>query len=388
MRITVDLSAAVHRRAGLGTYAQELLSALVKLDGRNEYCAFYHDPGGAARPAPPLQGLARTPVPLGAKPWRMAVLLAYFARMEQDRWVPAGDVFHATDHLLPRLEQSAGVFTLHDLSFRLCPEYHLPLNRWYLSLMLPRFMRRADAVIAISENTRRDLVRLMDIPAEKISVIHAGVSSRFRPLDDPDEVARVRAKYSLTAPFILSLGTIEPRKNLLTLLEAYAVLLGRESSIPNLVMAGRRGWLYRPVFRRVRELGLAARVQFTGWVGSADLPALLNAAQVFAYPSLYEGFGLPPLEAMACGTPVISSNASSLPEVVGEGGILIPARDVGAWAGALASVLGNSQLRAELRARGLTQAQKFSWERAARATLAVYERVSANRKQPSGRATR
>ncbi len=347
---------------------------MIRTDPENEYRAFYYAPHGNERPDPPLDHLPAQMIRLPAKPWRMSVLLASFSGVTMDRWLPSGDVFHATDHLLPPLRRSRSVFTIHDLIFRFYPEYHLPLNRWYLSVMLPRFMRRADAIIAVSETTRRDVARLMQIPLERMTVIYEGVSPAFRPVADAEALSRVRDKYHLPPRFILFVGTIEPRKNLLTLLEAYRALLAR-GQVPDLVIAGHMGWLYQPVFDRVREFGLTRQVCFPEWIADGDLPALLSAAEVFVFPSLYEGFGLPPLEAMACGTPLICSNASSLPEVVGDGGILIDPRDPGAWTQALASVLGDQPLQAELRARGLARADKFSWDRAACETLAVYRQV-------------
>lgn len=375
MRITIDLSPAVHHHAGLGRYGQELTSALIALDEGDEYTAFYYAPKGTEKPDAPLDRLPARTLRLGAKPWRMSVLLAYMTNRSLDTWLPPSDLFHATDHLLPPLQHSRTVFTIHDLIFRFYPEYHLPLNRWYLTLMLPRFMQRADAIIAVSENTLRDASRLMGIPSEKMTVVYEGVNPAFRPNEDSTELARVRSHYDLPARFILLFGTIEPRKNVLTLLDAYAALLNQCENAPSLVLAGRKGWLYQPVFDRVRELGLESHVKFTDWIAEADLPALINLAELFVYPSLYEGFGLPPLEAMACGTPVLCSNASSLPEVVGDGGWLIDPHDPAAWTQALIRTLSDDALRDDLRARGLAQAQKFTWERAARETREVYRRV-------------
>lgn len=379
MRILFDISPAVHRHAGLGRYAYELLRALLDFDHDNAYHAFYSRMGPGERLEPPLDRLPAHNFGLPAKPWRMSVLLAQLAHIPMDAWLPACDLFHATEHLLPPLRRARSVFTIHDLIFLHFPEYHLPMNRWYLGLMLPRFLRRADALIAVSEHTKRDVVKRMQIPPDKITVIYEGANPAFKPLDDGAARERVREKYQLPAEFILYFATLEPRKNLLTLLDAYHALLSREQAIPTLVVAGRKGWLYQPMFARVRELGLEDRVHFTGWVDEQDAPAIMNAASVFVYPSLYEGFGLPPLEAMACGTPVICSNASSLPEVVGDGGLLFEPRDVGALANAITSVLADAELRTQLRARGIEQARKFSWERAARETLAVYQSVAAKR---------
>ena len=314
MRILFDISPAVHRHAGLGRYAYELLRELLRCDRDNVYQALYSKLAAGEHVDPPLDRLLAHSLRLSAKPWRMSVLLAQLTHLPMDPWLPACDLFHATDHLLPLLRRAGSVFTVHDLIFLHFPEYHLPLNRWYLSLMMPRFLRRADALIAVSENTKRDVVKLMQIPPDKITVIYEGVNPAYRPLDDRDSRERVREKYQLPAEYILYFGTLEPRKNLLTLLDAYHSLLSRAQAVPTLVVAGRKGWLYQPIFARVSELGLEDRVHFTGWIDEQDAPAIMNAASVFVYPSLYEGFGLPPLEAMACGTPLICSNASSLPE--------------------------------------------------------------------------
>jgi glycosyltransferase involved in cell wall biosynthesis len=196
-------------------------------------------------------------------------------------------------------------------------------------------------------------------------------------MTEPDTLAAVRAKYHLPERFILFVGTIEPRKNLVTLLEAFAALRsgGRHPGL-GLVIAGGKGWLYGEFFERLRTLGLEKTVILTGYVPEADLPALLNSAEVFAFPSSFEGFGLPPLEAMACGVPVVCSNATSLPEVVGEAGLLVPPDDAASWTEALGRLLDDAELRGELRARGLARARLYTWEAAAQKTLAVYEAVA------------
>ncbi|MFN8534418.1 MAG: glycosyltransferase family 1 protein [Dehalococcoidia bacterium] len=374
MRITIDLSAAVRRHGGLGRYAQELTSALVSLGSGDDYRALLHSTDRDLRPDPPLDGLPVQRVPLEAKPWRMSVLLASFARLPLDPVIGPADLFHATDHLLPPLRRVRSVLTVHDLIFRHLPEHHLPLNRWYLTLMMPRFIRSADAVIAVSAHTKRDLMALYGVADERVWVIPEGVDERFHPAS-PDEQAAVRAKLGLPERFILYLGTIEPRKNLVALLDAYQALAAAGERA-DLVIAGRKGWLFEPVFEQVRRLGLEKRVHFTGWVDDADAPALLSAARLFAFPSQSEGFGLPPLEAMACGTPVVAADRASLPEVIGEAGLLIDPDDRGALADAMRRILTDGELAAVLRARGLRQALRFRWENAALETLAVYRTVA------------
>jgi glycosyltransferase involved in cell wall biosynthesis len=372
MRICIDTSPAVHRRAGLGRYAYELTSALLAADAVNQYVAFYHRPQDA-HIDPPLDRLPHLTTSLDTKPWRLAALLGQYLRIPQDRMFPGIDLFHATDHLLPRLSRVKSVFTLHDLIFRLYPETHKPLNRWFLTLTMPRFLQAADAVITVSRHTATDAMRFYGLDEKKIHVIHEGVNPLFRPAST-EAIARVRQKYALPDRFILSLGTIEPRKNLTALLDAYRTLRGAGSDV-GLVFAGKKGWLYEGFFRRLRELGLEDKVVFTGFVPEADLPALYSAAELFVFPSLYEGFGLPVLEAMACGTAVISSNAASLPEVSGDAALLVDPTGVADLAGAIEEVLDNNVHREELEGKGPEQAGRFSWDKAAEQTLEVYRSV-------------
>ncbi len=376
MTLCFDLSAAAHERAGLGRYAASLAQAL--LDLGQPLTAFINDPR-ESHLRPPLSDLPTRTANLPRKLWRLRAAASYFGAPSMDRAFNGVSLFHATEHLLPHLARARSVFTLHDTAYLLFPQYHLLQNRLYLTRMMPRFLRRADAVICVSEATRRDALRFYKLNPAKVRVIPEGVEPRFSPISNPSILHSVRERYHLPLRFILFVGTIEPRKNLVTLLAALAATQDEMSDL-RLVIAGGKGWLYQSFFERVRALGLEDRVIFTGYVPDEDLPALINCAEVFAFPSVFEGFGLPPLEAMACGVPVLCSNASSLPEVVGEAGLLLPPTDVRAWAEALRRVLTDDALRADLRQRGLARAAQFTWETAARRTVEVYEGVS---RQPS-----
>ena len=367
----IDLSAAAHERAGLGRYAAALAEAMLAQGA--PLAAFVNDPHESSL-LPPLSDLRTFTARLPRKRWRLRAAVSYFGGPGLDRTFPGVSLFHATEHLLPKLTQARSVFTLHDVAYLLFPEYHLPRNRIYLRTMMPRFLRRADRIIAVSENTRRDALRFYPLDPAKVEVIPEGVEVRFRPDVDGGVVSHVRHRYRLPERFILTVGTIEPRKNLRTLVEAYAGLRAMHPEV-GLVIAGGRGWLFEPLFEQVRALGLEDQVIFTGHVPDDDIPALLNAAEVFAFPSEFEGFGLPPLEAMACGVPVVSSNAASLPEVVGDAGLLLPPRDVRGWVTTLDRVLDDGQLRSDLSARGVSRARLFSWDTAARRTLEVYRSV-------------
>ena len=374
MRIAIDLSPAIHQKAGLGRYARTLTEHLIALDAANEYVAFAYGRFAPNALSPALRALPRANVPLGARPWRMSVWLAHVLGVSLDRALPRADIFHATEHLLPPLKNARTVFTLHDLIFRLYPKHHLPLNHWFLTNAMPFFLRRADAIIAVSECTKSDAIRLYHLSPGKITVIYEGVNPALGPVTDPDLIAQARARYAHHQPFIFFVSTIEPRKNIPTLVDALKELR-RRGFKHRLLIAGRKGWLYQNTFDHINQAGMESQVDFLDFVPDADLPALFAACDAFVFPSLYEGFGLPPLEAMACGAPVVCSNTSSLPEVVGNAALLVNPRDAREIANAIERVVSSRALRDELRAKGIAQASRFSWERAARETLAVYERV-------------
>jgi len=375
MTICFDLSAAAHERAGLGRYAASLARALLELGV--PLTGFVNDPNEGGLP-PPLNRLQVFTANLPRKRWRLRAALSDFGGPSLRKTFPGVTLFHATEHLLPAIPGARTVFTLHDVAYLLYPQHHLLQNRLYLTAMMPRFLARADRVICVSENTRRDALRFYALPENKLVVIPEGVEAHFKPITDPAQLEAVRRQHRLPRRFILYVGTIEPRKNLRLLLEAYAVL---RQSVPEvgLVIAGGTGWLYEGFFERLQTLALEQAVTLTGFVPEADLPALINCAEVFAYPSLFEGFGLPPLEAMACGVPVVASRTSSLPEVIGDAGVLLPPTDVLAWVNALSGLLANPSLRAELRRRGLRRAQQFTWQTAAQQTLAVYHSLGFRR---------
>jgi len=368
MLIYLDVSAAVHRRAGLGRYAESLARALVAADPQC-YALFYNRERGIE----PLAGLERLPtrtVALGYKPWRMLVWLGQLARIGFDRLIPDAALFHAAEHLLLPLRDVPTVLTVHDLIFRHLPEHHKPLNRWYLNLTLPLYCRRATHIVAVSECTRRDLVAAYGVPPEKVTVVHEAADPRFC-LQPPDTIAAVRARYGLPDRYLLFVGTVEPRKNLTRLLAAFETLHA-DRLTDGLVIVGRRGWLCDDFFAALERSPARDAVIFPGYVPDEDLPAIYAGAQAFVFPSLYEGFGLPVLEAMACGVPVVTSGASSIPEAGGDAALYCDPTDVEEMTAAVLRVLQDADLRAEMRRRGVEQAGRFSWQRAAEETAAVY----------------
>lgn len=371
MAIYIDISAAVHGRAGLGRYAESLARALVQ-EYPERFAFFYN----RDRETSPLAGLENVPartVRAGYKSWRMAVWLGQFLRLGFERLVPGAELYHATEHLLLPLRRVPTVLTVHDLIYHLFPEYHKPLNYWFLNRAMPLFVQRARAIIAISESTKRDLIRCYGVHPDKITVVYEAAAPYFRPVS-PEAIAAVRARYGLPEGFILTVGTIEPRKNLPRLLDALQ-RLRQKGDDARLVVVGSKGWLYEGFFRRLEELQLEDTVLLPGYVPDADLPAVYSAAMLCVLPSLYEGFGLPVLEAMACGTAVVCSRTSSLPEVGGDAVRYFNPTDVEEMAEAIAAVWRDEALRMEMGKRGLAQAARFSWARTAEETMAVYWRA-------------
>jgi glycosyltransferase involved in cell wall biosynthesis len=288
------------------------------------------------------------------------------------------DVLFVPSHVLPVLHPKRSVVTMHDLGFRHFPEAHKKVDRLYLELSTRVDARRARHVLADSQATKEDLLRFTGVGADRVTVIHLGRDETLAPVDDQLRLAEVQQRLGIWRPgepqsrYILFVGTLQPRKNLVRLVEAFAVLRQQQPDL-RLVLAGRRGWLADPLFQRVEALGLQDVVCFPGYVVDADLPALLSGASCFAFPSLYEGFGFPVLEAQACGAPVLAANTSSLPEVAGAGALLVDPLDSHAIAAGLLRIIGDAALRDRLRAAGFANLSRFSWQRCAQETLAVLE---------------
>ncbi len=371
MTTYVDVSAAINSRAGLGRYTRSLTQAL--LQEAEPPLALFYNRTRQAQQFDEWAGVPQRSIRMGYKPWRMMVFLGQLSRMSFRRLVPDASLFHATEHLLLPLRSVPTVMTVHDLIFHLFPEHHKRLNYWFLKAAMPLFVRRADAIITVSQATKNDLMRHYHTPDNKITVVHEAAAPHFRVVPE-SEIDRVRQQYHLPERFILSVGTIEPRKNLSRLAECVARLRRHDRGL-YWVVVGAKGWLYDEFFARVEELGLNDAVLFPGYVPDDDLPAVFNAAMVYVMASMYEGAGLPVLEAMACGAPVVSSRESSMPELGADVPHYFNPHDVDHMTGVLRLVLDDPDLRAEMAAAGPKRAAHFSWQRAARETLDVYRRA-------------
>jgi alpha-1,3-rhamnosyl/mannosyltransferase len=381
VRVALDGQPLLAPLAGVGHYTRQLVHALARVDPRHRYYVVTPRPLRVLRRRSlPLSGFSEPNVEVVVPGWWATMRARLRRRRGRDAELgrdidPPCDIFHATNNIFPyRVRAARSVLTIHDLTLLLFPEWH-PADR--LATMVPAFepaVARASHIITPSHSTRNDVLKLLPVEPERVSVVPEGIAPIFTPRA-ADEVALRLAPLGLRGgEYLLFVGTVEPRKNLLRLLQAVEMT---GPAVGPLVVAGGRGWHDAGIRGEVARLERAGRVRGLGYVPDDLRPTLLTGARAFVYPSLYEGFGLPPLEAMACGTPVLTSNVASLPEVVGDAALLISPEDVPGMAAALTRIWHDGTLRAELRARGLAQARRFSWERTARLTLDVYRTVLA-----------
>jgi len=370
MRIAFDGTTLTPGRTGVGYYTEHLLQHLaqqVKETG-DELIVVSNQPIDTAQPLPRhVRVHADHRFPL-----RIVWMQMMAGRLLDEI---RADVAHFTNGMLPLGTGAARVVTIHDMSLRLFPRCH-PLRRLVINRpLLGVAARVADAIVTVSHSARHDLLRLHGVPAERVTVVHEAAGPGFHPIADRSLLARIRVRYGLPERFVLYVGAIEPRKNLMRLMDGFAAARA-QGMLHELVCVGPYGWSSRALYEHIDRIGLRRLVHFTGYVPAEDLPVIYNLGELFVFPSLYEGFGLPVVEAMACGTPVITANSSSLSEIASAAAVTVDPHSTEALTEALLRVSSNAELRADLSARGLARAAEFSWTRAAREMLGIYQRAA------------
>jgi glycosyltransferase involved in cell wall biosynthesis len=371
LRIAIDAHSVGAKLGGNESYALNLIEALAQIDSVNNYTLYvttaeardrFHQrwPNFKVHTTLPHTPLIRIPLTLSAELRKHPV-----------------DVLHV-QFTAPPFCPCPVVVSIHDLSFEHLPQTFLRRSRAQLRLTVRHSARRADKILTLSEHTRGDVIETYKINPAKVVAIPLAAPAHFGPIRDAKELQRVRHNYGIDGDYVLSVGSIQPRKNLVRLINAYAALksVHAGNSFPKLVIVGKRGWLYDETLRALEATGVKESIVLTGYVPESDLPALYSGALCFVYPSYFEGFGLPPLEAMKCGAPVVVGNATSLPEVVGDAGLKVDPFNVSAIAGAISALINNPELRRELSVKGLKRAELFDWRDTARETLKVYEQVA------------
>lgn len=373
MRVGIDVRCAFGRKTGVGYYTYHLLKALFRLDNDNQYLLFFNSL--KEKPEAVFRGenlsLVQPPVSLPNRLLHFFWRYLHFPAIE--RFIGPVEVFHSPNYQLIPTKSAATVITVYDLSFLKFPEVTMLTAKLHYAKKIFEYVRGADSVIVISESTKNDLLELTETTEDKISVIPGACDDKFRPIDDGNAIQNVKGKYGIQGDYILFVGTIEPRKNLARLLRAYHRI--RDKLDVQLLLVGTKGWQDKEIYETYDRLRLSDRVKFLGYIPEEDLPYLYSGALFFIYPSIYEGFGLPPLEAISCGCPVISSHISSLPEVLGEAALYVDPEDENEIAEAILHLHDNAQKRQRLSEVGIAQAKKFSWEESARMTLGVYQKA-------------
>jgi glycosyltransferase involved in cell wall biosynthesis len=370
LRIAIDAHSVGTGLAGNESYITNLIEALAEIDTVNSYTLYVTKseaverytnrwPHVTVRRTWPHTPLVRIPLTLVAEMRRHPV-----------------DLLHV-QYTAPPFAPCPVVATIHDLSFEHLPHTFKRRSRMQLRLTVRRTARTAAQIIASSDYSRRDLIETYGLAPDRVSTTPLAAPSYFAPVTDENEIRRVRSVYAIEGDYLLAVGSIQPRKNLIRLIAAYAALRRQRphATLPRLVLVGKRAWLYEETLREIVEQGIATDVVFTGYVPEGDLPALYTDALCFVYPSYFEGFGLPPLEAMQCGAPVITGDRTSLPEVVGDAGLMVDPFDEQAISSAIARMIDDADLRADFRRKGLERARLFNWQETARRTLEVYARA-------------
>ena len=370
MKICMDIQPAVAQRAGVGRYVRELAAHLGAGAGEDRLRLFCFD----------FRGAARLPEASGAT---VRAVRWFPGRLAQAAWRTIGwppfdlfageaDLYHFTNFIAPPLARGRCVVTIHDMSFARFPEFAEERNLHHLKGGIAATAARADAIITISRSTADEVHELLGVERSRLFPIHLGVSTDFSP-QPAEAVARIRKRYGLDGPYLLSVGTVEPRKNIPLLLDVFEQLVDFNGK---LVLVGGLGWKCEPILARIRQSPKADRICRIGFVQDGDLPALYTGAELFLLSSFYEGFGFPPLEAMACGTPVLSAIGGSLAEVLGEGARLLRGHEPDAWLDAASELLSDSAMREDLVRRGRNWVRQYTWQRTAEQTWQVYRSLA------------
>lgn len=371
-----------YRNAGVSRYTYMLLEALDRYsDDDLFFTVFVSSAEAQAAAESPLLHSSR--IHLEPAQWPTASPLQRIA-WEQAR-LPlrlreiGAQVFHAPVNVLPERVPCPSVLTIHDLAFVRYPQYFRPARRMYQRTFTERSARAATQIVAVSESTRQDIIAEFGVAPDRVRVIYPSISPDFQPVTEPAVLARFREQHALPERYLLYLGTLEPRKNVLTLIEAYGMLLAEEADAPPLILAGAKGWYYDELFTRIRALGLERHVTFAGYVSRDEQALWYAGAALFLYPSLYEGFGLPVAEALACGVPTITSDVSSLPEVAGDVAIQVAPRDAYLMARAMREALADGTLRQRIAVEGPAWTKRFSMSTLAWAYADVYRLAAQTR---------
>jgi len=374
MNIGIDATSIPKDKTGVGVYLINLIEEISKLDYNNKYYIFVqNDDIDEFR----VDNDNFTIVSINSKIYRKTFFRLFWEQFELPLKLKQLniDVLHSPHYTTPLFTKIKKIVTFHDMTFYITPEVHTFFKRTLFKLYMLVSSKFADKILTVSKSTSNDVQNILNVKPEKITVTYNAKSYIYRPIDDSSKIETVKNKYNISNKYILFVGTLEPRKNIKNLIMAFNKYKKNNKSKIKLVIVGKKGWMYEEIFEIVKTKKLENEVIFTGFVDLEDLPFLYNGAEAFIYPSIYEGFGIPVLEAMSCGTPVVTSNISSMPEIIGDAGLTINPKDSNELFQAIKTLLINKDLRKKYGKKGLERSRKFTWKNCAKITLATYEEV-------------
>lgn len=376
MKIAINTLSLNRTKAGMGNYIKNLVNVLSEIDKDNTYFVLVSERN---KDFFRIRQKNFKIINLG-KIVTMDLPRLFWEQISLPRFLKKNriDVLHSPGFVMPIMSKAKNVLTMADMTFFTHPEAHTLAKRAYFWMFMPISIKKADKIISISENTKKDILDHVKVDKKKIRTVHLAADRSFKELNKDKCRKEIKERYDVGSPFILFIGMIEPRKNLERLITAFSELKKKENMQHKLVIVGKKGWKFDSIFKTIKKERLEQEIIFTGYVPDEDLAKFYNAADFFVYPSLYEGFGLPVLEAMACGCPVITSNVSSMPEVAGDAGLLINPESVKDIADAIKKVINDKELQKKMRKQGIKQSSRFSWKKTAEKTLRIYEEVYNN----------
>jgi glycosyltransferase involved in cell wall biosynthesis len=380
MKIGINALSHMGKSEGVKIYIRNLISYLAQVDKENEYIIF------VGLEVEKLKSINKNnfnfvifPFPFLLK----LIIIRFIVRIFTEHiyipiysYLKSLDVVHFTESYISILPVRHSIVTIHDITIYTHSRYHPITMRFYLKPLLAFSLRKSDLIISDSKSTKDEIIKIFKIDPNKIKVIYLGVEKRFKKLDSTYVKSELKKKYSIDYNYIFYIGNLEPRKNINSAIEAFSTLKKREKLDHKFIIAGKKAWLYKKIFKVIKRLKLENEVIFTGFIPDNDVPLFLNGADVFVYPAWFEGFGLPVLEAIACGTPVVASNVSSIPEILNNGAILVDPKNILSIAGGIEKFLKNEQYRIKTSRKGLERAKKFKWEETAIQTLEVYKKIA------------
>jgi glycosyltransferase involved in cell wall biosynthesis len=375
MNIAIDATSIPRNKTGVGVYLVNLINEISNLDANNSYYIFVQsddvDSFNIEKDNFHL-------IIIDSNKYRKVFLRLFWEQIILPKKLKEYDIdiLHSPHYTSPVFTKVSRVVTFHDMTFYTLPKVHTFFKRLLFKIYMKISSKIADKIVTVSESTAKDVEKILDVSSNKTCVTYNAKKDMYKPINNQENIVEVCSKYNIRDNYVLFVGTLEPRKNIKTLIKSYSKLIKEINKEIKLVVVGKKGWMYKEIFELMRSLGIDNQVIFTGFADLEDLPYLYNGAEVFVYPSIYEGFGIPVLEAISCGTPTITSNVSSMPEVIGDAGITVNPNDVDELKDAIKRIIEDDDLKEQFRKQGIEQAKKFTWKNCAKDTLQVYKKIN------------